>query len=351
MEVNSMEENELSIDPTQNMPINELAQTPVIIIEEITRGQKLIHRHKLTKETITIGRGYDNDIILSDPHICPNHAQLDFSQGSWKVNDQKSINGSFLENPNSKKRNADQHTVHDGDIISIGKSQLRILFIDHPISPTIQLSSFENLINVLRHPVALFISMALFIAVVGALSYLSSPLESNYSQFFVAAIGMALLFSLWPGGVALVSHLTKHDARIMAQLGISFAVFNCMWLTDFLQTIVTFNTASNSLLLMLTNILPIALAFSLFWLNCHIGFHMTAKRRIIVAFSITTLLFGGGYLVQYSHKPEFNPHPQYNATILAPSFLLTSSSNVDMFIEDSSKLFEKVKEEAKEDKK
>jgi len=334
----------------RTMPKDKLTVSPTIIIEEISRGQKMLHRYKLTQESITIGRGYDNDIILSDPHICPNHIHIDFAQGSWKVNDQNSINGSFLENPKSKKQNADQHIIDDGDIISVGKSQLRILFIDHPVTPTVHFSAFESFINLMRHPVSLFISIAMFIGIAGSLGYLSSPIESNFSQFFVNAIGMAIVFALWPGGVSLVSHLTKHDARTMTQLGISFVFFNLMWFSDFIDTMVAFNTASNSLAILVATLLSIGLTFSLFWLNCSIGFHMTAKRRAIVSFSLTALLFGGTYLVQYSHKPEFNPRPQYNATLMAPNFLLAPSSSVDKFIDDNNLLFEKASKAALSDK-
>jgi hypothetical protein len=356
MEVKSIEESSIGsqtvkgqIDAIATMPIHDLADSPTIIIEEISRNYKVINRYKLTKENITIGRGYDNDIILSDPHTCPNHLHIDFVEGSWKISDQKSINGCFLEEQQNKNHNADQHVINDGDIISVGKSQLRLLFVDHPVAPTIQLSTFENFINLMRHPLALFISVALFISIAGGLRYLSSPIESNYSQFFVNSVGMALVFALWPGGVALVSHLTKHDARIMVQLGVSFVFFNLMWCSDFINNIIVFNSANHSLVMLVTTLLPITLAFCLFWLNCYIGFHMSARRKVIVAASITALLFGGSYLVQYSHKPEFNPHPQYNATIMSPSFLLVPSSSVDQFIDDNNLLFEKASKAAGSD--
>jgi hypothetical protein len=76
---------------------------------------------------------------------------------------------------------------------------------------------------------------------------------------------------------------------------------------------------------------------------------MSGKRRIVVSVSLTLLLFGGSYLIQYSKKPEFDPRPNYNATIMMPSFLLTTSSNVDEFIDDSSKLFDKTSKKAQEE--
>jgi len=324
----------------------EKAITREIIIEEISRNYKLLHRYKLSQQQIHIGRDYHNDIILADPHVCPSHLSIELVDDQWKITDNQTMNGSFIENIKEKKHLANNHVVHDGDVITLGKSQLRILFTDHPVEPTVVFSPFEDVINLMRHPIALLLSIMLFTLITAGIFYLNTPKEINFSQLLVPTVSMVLGFAFWPAGVAFVSHLSRHDARIMAQLGVSFVFFNLMWLSDFLENILIFNSASGSIIPLFFMFISIALAFSLFWLNGYIGFHMTAKRRIIVAASMTALLFGGSYLVQYSNKPEFNPRPQYNATIMMPNFLMTSSSSVDEFIKGSEKLFEKTKKEA-----
>lgn len=320
-----------------------------IIIEEISRNHKLIHRHKLSRNEVSIGRNYQNDIILTDPHICPQHLSLKYSQGIWHLNDNNSVNGTLLDNNQNRRQDAHQQVINDGDVIILGKSQLRILFSDHKVSETIALSPFESLIDLIRHPIAVFISLAVFMLIAGNISYLNQQVETNISQLFVSAVSMSLLFSLWPAGVALVSHLTKNEPRLFAQFGISFVFFILMWFSDLLEEIVAFNSASNSVLGLFIALLPLLLAFSLFWLNSYIGFHMSAKRRIVVAISITALLFGGAYLLQYSKKREFNPHPNYNATIMAPVFLIAPSNSVDNFIKQSNNLFEQASKAALED--
>lgn len=319
-----------------------------IIIEEITRNHKLLHRHRLKQNNISIGRNYQNDIILPDPHICPQHLSLSYAQDDWRINDNNSVNGTTLENSAYKKQDAHQQVINDGDVIILGKSQLRILFSDHQVADTIAFSPFESLIDFIRHPMAVFTSIALFLLIAGNISYLNQPTETNISQLFVSAVSMSLLFALWPVGVALMSHLTKHDPRILAQLGISFIFFILLWFSDLLEEIITFNSASSSILGFIIKLLPIVLAFSLFWLNSYIGFHVSAKRRIVVALSITVLLFGGSYLLQYSKQPEFNPHARYNATIMAPSYLLAPSNNVDSFIKQSNTLFEQATKAAQD---
>ncbi|MBL4899170.1 MAG: FHA domain-containing protein [Colwellia sp.] len=316
-----------------------------LVIEEISRNHKLLHRHKLDKPSIHIGRDYYNDIILTDPHVCPSHISIDFIDEQWLITDNQTVNGTFVENPREKKQEANQHIVRDGDVISLGKSQLRLLFSNHTVEPTLAFSPFESFINIMRHPLALFISITFFTLIVGSVIYVNKPIEVNFSQLFVPAIGMTLGFALWPAGVALVSHFTKNDARLIAQLAVSFALFNLMWLSNILEAVVTFNSSSNNILPILVTFISVILAFALFWLNSYIGFQMSSKRRIVISASLTLLLFGGSYLIQYSKKPEFDPRPHYNATIMMPSFLLATSSNADGFINDSSKLFDKVTKE------
>ena len=340
----------IEIEPTKQIKNDDLSiEHGEIIIEEISRNHKLLHRHKFNRNEVAIGRNYQNDIILTDPHICPKHLSLKYSQGIWHLSDNNSVNGTLLENNLDERQDAHQQVINDGDVIILGKSQLRVLFSDHQVSDTIALSPFESLIDLIRHPIAVFISVALFMLIAGNISYLNQQVETNISQLFVSAFSMSLLFSLWPAGVALVSHLTKNEPRILAQFGISFVFFILMWFSDLLEEIVAFNSASNSALGLIITLLPILLAFSLFWLNSYIGFHMSAKRRIVVAISITALLFGGTYLLQYSKKREFNPHPNYNATIMAPVFLIAPSNSVDNFVKQSNALFEQASEAALEE--
>ncbi|WDD99720.1 FHA domain-containing protein [Thalassomonas actiniarum] len=316
-----------------------------IIIEEISRGHKLLSRHKLDQSRVSIGRGYQNDIILTDPHVCAKHLNLEFNGESWLAHDEDTVNGSYLE---KNKQSVNQHTINSGDIISLGKSQIRILFPDHPVEESLAFSPFESLINFMRHPTMLLTSISLFSLVAGIVFYLNKPVEVTFTQLLVPAIGMTMLFALWPLLIALISHLTKNDARVWNQLGVCFAFFNLMWLSDVIESVLDFNLSANWPIAGLITLLPIGLAFVLFWLNCYIGFHMTAGRRLTIAASLTTLLFGGSYLIQLSNKPDFSINPQYNATIMTPGFLFSPSSDVDSFIDDSRRLFGKAQKAAAE---
>ena len=316
-----------------------------IIIEEISRGQKLIGRHKFQKESVNIGRGYHSDIILSDPHVCAEHVSIDYDGENWRITDLDSINGCFL---GEGKKPANGHIVHSGDVITIGQSRIRIVFPYHPVAESITFSPFENLINLTRQPSMLMINILIFTLLTGWMFFLNNPKEVNFTQLFVPSIGITLMFAIWPAAVALVSHLTKHEARVFSQIGICFVFYNLTWVTDFIAAFVNFNSSSQSSLTGLMVLLPIAISFCVFWLNCYIGFHMEKMKRIVVAVSLTTLLFGGTFLIQLSKKPDFSARPQFNSTLLTPNFMFAKSSSVDEFIEDTNALFQRTNKAKKD---
>lgn len=317
-----------------------------IIIEEISKGHKLIGRHKFSQSSLTVGRGYQNDIIISDPHVCAEHLNFSYDGEQWYVSDADTINGSFIEGSKSVVKH---HLVNSGDVISLGKSQIRVFFPDHPIEESATFSPFENLIDIARHPVTLACSITLFALITGFLFYLNHGKEVTFTQLFVPAISMTLMFALWPAAISVISHLTKHDARITSQLGICFIFFNLMWVSDVIERFVHFNVSSQWPLMWLVSAIPISLAFCLFWFNCSIGFHTTERRRILVSACLTLLLFGGTYLIELSRKPEFSARPKYDSTLMMPVFNVTASSSVDEFVEDSQKLFTKATEDINKD--
>jgi len=318
-----------------------------IIIEEVTRGHKLLGRHKFLTNKVSIGRGYQNDIILADPHVCPEHVIIEYVNEQWQVLDQQSVNGTFL---NETKQTADQHIIHSGDIIQLGKSKIRVIFPSHPVEQSISFTPFEGLIDFVKQPLVLALNISFFAFVTGVMFYLNQAADVNISQYLVRAVGATIMFALWPGLVALISVLTKNDARIVAQLAISFVLFNLMWLSDVLENIIEFNVSSNWSIGWITSILPVVLAFALFWFNSYVGFQVSEKRRLVLASSLTALLFGGSFLVQLSNKPEFNYRPNYDATVMVPAFRFAPSSSIEKFARDSSTLFAKTENTIHTDK-
>ncbi len=78
-------------------------------------------RFPLDGDALSIGRGVDNDIVLSDFSVSRNHARLLRENGAWVLVDQGSTNGIRV---NGKK--ARREKVKPGDVLEIGTLELRL---------------------------------------------------------------------------------------------------------------------------------------------------------------------------------------------------------------------------------
>jgi pSer/pThr/pTyr-binding forkhead associated (FHA) protein len=102
------------------------------LLEEIkTEGPALVVRSGggragehflLERESITVGRSPDCDIFLDDVTVSRRHAQLTRRDAQFFIEDQGSLNGTFLN-----RRRIESGALEDGDELQIGKYKLTFL--------------------------------------------------------------------------------------------------------------------------------------------------------------------------------------------------------------------------------
>ena len=76
-------------------------------------------RFPLTRDTYTVGRHRNNDIVISDPKVSSFHARLDRSPDGFVVVDLKSRNGSFING-----RRVETGPLRNGDELRMGPARL-----------------------------------------------------------------------------------------------------------------------------------------------------------------------------------------------------------------------------------
>ena len=105
---------------------------PPYFIELLTRDQHLKARHRFENLPISIGRSYDNDLILDDPYIAPNHAIIEMTEsGELHIRDLGSENGIVSKG----KR---QPTISlDGSTVRLGHTNMRVRHAGFQIEKTL----------------------------------------------------------------------------------------------------------------------------------------------------------------------------------------------------------------------
>ena len=78
------------------------------------------HAFPLDANLLSIGRGLNNDIVLEDPRISRQHAQIRFKSRRFLLSDQGSTNGTYV---NGTPVTTEQ-VLRNGDVVSLGGLEL-----------------------------------------------------------------------------------------------------------------------------------------------------------------------------------------------------------------------------------
>lgn len=190
-----------------------------VFVEQLTPDGEVIHRSKITHLPISIGRAYDNDIILDDPHTAAHHAQIELSQlDELVISDLGSYNG--ITHANTREN----FFVVDGDkIYRLGHTRLRIRTADYKVATEVTDYTnhrWEGLLPAITGLVLLLITGLLSTWVAD----LNQGTLSKYLLELVSVLGFAIG---WSGVWALFSRLFNGHARFgrhlfIASVGLAF---------------------------------------------------------------------------------------------------------------------------------
>jgi hypothetical protein len=107
---------ELAGDPVEGL------EGPALVVR--SGGGRAGESFRPTGERTRIGRSPDCDIFLDDVTVSRNHAVLVERDGGFVVEDQGSLNGTFVN-----RRRIDTQRLENGDELQIGK--YRLTFVEH----------------------------------------------------------------------------------------------------------------------------------------------------------------------------------------------------------------------------
>lgn len=114
----------VQIDTAPRAPaeVQETRRNPTasILRIRVTKGVPLNASAELVR-SVTIGRGEDSDLVLSDPGISRHHARVQISGGVCVLRDLQSTNGTFVNGTR-----VEQAPIGRGDVVTLGSTRLSV---------------------------------------------------------------------------------------------------------------------------------------------------------------------------------------------------------------------------------
>jgi pSer/pThr/pTyr-binding forkhead associated (FHA) protein len=307
-----------------------------IIIEEINRLGHVTQRHKFDHLPIAIGRGYQNDLILDDPHVSPQHFVIHDDENGWRAEDCNSDNGIKI------KSNSDvvsDGLLHSGDDIILGRSRLRVLSPHHPVAATHLLPTRATIAKIISQPGIAITTIIVAIAIVLLDTHLTTTRETGFEKLLANALPTFIFALAWAGIWAFVGRVIIHRAAFVPHFIAAVLVFIASLLSANGGEYLTFNL-NNELPATIVELIVIgfALAF-MFYINLTSSTNLDKRTSLITGHAVAWSMLLVGLFMQYVNRPEFVASPDYPTQLKPPYVKVSGSKTVDEFLKDSEPLF------------
>ncbi len=192
------------------------AMGEIIWVEILSRQRNVEARHRCIGPLIHIGRSYDNDVVLDDPYVAPQHLRIlrDDESGALIAEDLGSDNGLLADRGGEKR----DRIVLDGDrAIRIGRTMLRIRDADYAVAAE---RPDEPQARVWPHALGLG---AAILAIEIASLWLGETAEPRLTRYLTPLLILALTALGWIGGWTVLARIFSGQARFERNLLIALS--------------------------------------------------------------------------------------------------------------------------------
>ncbi len=288
------------------------------------------------KFPVTVGRGFDNDVILTDPYVSPLHLRIDYDGETCKVSDPGSDNGFTVNALPHPKRVAH---VRPGDILRIGQTEIGIYTPGYPVAATLRLQKGHPIFAWLSRSLNVWASVLLALAVTLCWTFLQIWTDEPGLSLAAAAAGTALLIVLWAAAWSVAGRLTRHKAHFK-----SHAAMMCLYMIAgtvawYIEAYADFLTNENWLSGGISYGLNFILLSFLLYGSLTLATLMPQRRRQLAAVFFSFGLVGGVFIFSLVGAKSFNQAPMYPATLEPFLSQLAPADTPEQFMAGNKDLF------------
>ncbi len=294
-----------------------------LIVEVISRTGRLLQRSKICSDSARVGRGYHNDVIITDPYVCASHVALEFDpeQGRWRLIDLSSRNGTFLVGQGPLLKS---HYLQSGEEIDIGHTRVRFLLPDHEVASTKLMPPGRMLADYFSSPMVSLAVLVVTMATFALNQFLEQGTEVKWQELLLQGVLFLSVPFIWACFWALIGRISVHDTRFSYHF--SMGCLLVLWglaATTVLKYL-DFGLNSHGILAWLEAASDGLVVGSLIVASLMMSTNMLRRKRWLVGNAVAGSLVGLVLLFEYVAKDEYRDN--LGVQTLKPPFAQLSPS-------------------------
>jgi pSer/pThr/pTyr-binding forkhead associated (FHA) protein len=290
-------------------------------IEVVTRHGDVGQRQRIEGDEARIGRAFDNDVVVDDPHVAPHHLRIYRGEdGELAAEDLGTLNGLYPEH-GAKRETRLPLAKNPG--LRIGRTILRVYDSAHPVPA-------EKLLTPPRAHAqwSAGLGAALLFALL-ALEWLNLTSEPSANLMLLPLLGFVTVLALWTSIWAMLSRIFFGQARFALQLRIAITACIALVLWDQLTESLSFSFAWREM----AEYAGLG-AWAVLAATCFAHLQAIGPRHMRAAMGLVVALIGAGAALQYLGKSETRKLIGQRATLgdlRPPAFRLVPLASADDF--------------------
>jgi hypothetical protein len=296
---------------------------PVMWIEVLSRHGEVAARERITGDEARIGRAFDNDVVVDDPHVAPHHLRIFRGEdGELVAEDLGTLNGLY---PEHGAKRVMRLPLAKEPGIRIGRTTLRVHDALHEVAP-------EKLMTPPRaHARWAAILGGALLALLLLLQWLNFTAEPSINLVLLPLLGFVTALALWTSLWAVLSRIFFGQARFALQLRIAVTACIALVLWNQVSESFSFGLAWREM----AEYAGLG-AWAILAATCYAHLHTIGPRHMRFAMGLVIALIGAGAVMQYAGKSETRNLVGQRASLgdlRPPAFRLVPLASADEFFQ------------------
>lgn len=305
-----------------------------MIIERIDRSGHVLDSFSFDDDVVSIGRAYNNQLVVSDLYVDARHARLSFDQESqqFRIFDLGSENGiRVVGRGHSRIEQPGGIALKSGDVILIGKTRYRILSRSHEVPEALRLSSLDALYSLTGTWWVAILALLGMFGLEAYVAYLATPYSETLYKDLIEALYVLIAAIVYGLLWVTIARTQKHEGRFLLHCNMFVLAYIVSHLFTLIAPVIDFNFRA----LMLGGYLFKALSciglFIIVYVSCYQSTGLKTGKRILVSMFPPAIAILG-YVVAGLNQPQFDYSPPYNMSVVGERWQFQDSVEVEDFV-------------------
>ena len=311
-----------------------------LIVEIAGKEGTRIERMALNDTGLSIGRGWDNDIIVQDRFVDPDHLGISLNQeGQILVTDFNSTNGSRLA---GKHLNGIPNAYCLGEVLTIGDTRIKVFDAQTSVGATALRSKWFLLAERLSSVKALMMLTVLALLAQATQTIISSNEPLKIESVAVATFAVLMALLVWSLSLGFVAKLLRGESNIKPLWLLGCLAVILLNIADLMLLLVRFNLQQVSLGDSLS--LAVFGAFSIWLLAGVFSYttHFLNRTKWLFSLFLVVSLYAIAKSDDYLKEPhqKWRSSTKIEQATLPPVFLLRKGVSLDDYLKETESLFD-----------